>query len=90
MGGVGRHRKGGGGKWNSFFFFRSWYSPGCSRVCVERCGDQFTLVHVRCLSSEAFTPGTFVLAQMGRRDRRHTRTCTPTQMSGIELDWTNT
>lgn len=58
------------------FFFRSWYSPGCSRVCVERCGDQFTLVHVRCLSSEAFTRGTFVRAQMregGQETHTHVR-----------------
>lgn len=40
---------------------------GRSRVCVEECcRDQFTVVRVRCLSSEAFIRGMFVLVQTRR------------------------
>lgn len=53
-----------------FFFFRFWHGPGCSRVRAERAGDQFTPVHVRRLPREAFTPGTFVLAQREEGQKR--------------------
>lgn len=61
--------------------FHFWSGPGCSRVCAERRGDQFTLLHVRCLPGEAFTPGTFVLAQMWEEGhaRVHVHTHTHTE-----------
>lgn len=66
----GEDRKGGGGKWNSNSDFDlctcAHVRAGCSRECVcveEYCRDQFTVVCVRCLSSEPFILAMCVLVQ---------------------------